>query len=510
MNIGGLGRISRIVVAVAAAALASVMPFTAASGASPSAGTNIGNAGILSSTGSGVITPMSDDWWVIYPSQTGGSVSVQVENTAPSGNSCSNDNQIKAYLEGPDGTSQIIQGLFVGPGSAVPFTFSMPGADRYFIEVQPVDSACQSLDAPYTLTLAGGGGPPPLPVPSHVPASPAQGNAWPPLQGHSYDTGTLASAGSQAWYVLYNQPGTASASIRVQDTTVYQDASVACPGLTVSLLDAAGVVSSAGLYGSSATTFTLPGTTSGGTLERYYLEITFTGCDLRSTYSIEPEPGAGWGNNARPLPYGPSRKAAGGPLAGAVSYSAPLAKASAPDWAYFAAAGAVAVHVENTTNTAAGCQNVDVTVLNSHGKVASRVLGAAAVAQLRVRRAGAYDVRLSPARGCTPESPLSVLLELSGRVRGPVLRVTDPALKSGVLHEAYTAKIRVTGGKRPYTFTALTALPPGLSLNRHTGAIAGTPTKAGTFAFMVSVTDSAKPAHKSVTARMQVTISRRS
>jgi len=62
----------------------------------------------------------------------------------------------------------------------------------------------------------------------------------------------------------------------------------------------------------------------------------------------------------------------------------------------------------------------------------------------------------------------------------------------------------MSGGKKPYTFGALSALPPGLRLARTTGGVTGTPTKAGTYTFPVMVNDSAKPSHESTT--MPITI----
>jgi hypothetical protein len=71
-----------------------------------------------------------------------------------------------------------------------------------------------------------------------------------------------------------------------------------------------------------------------------------------------------------------------------------------------------------------------------------------------------------------------------------VLTITCP-LNTGVAKTAYSSSIKVTGGTAPYTFAIYSgALPTGLTLNTSTGAITGTPSAAGTYSFIVRVTDS--------------------
>src|ERR1043166_8466551 len=59
------------------------------------------------------------------------------------------------------------------------------------------------------------------------------------------------------------------------------------------------------------------------------------------------------------------------------------------------------------------------------------------------------------------------------------------------------------GGPPPYTFSA-TGLPPGLGINPQTGAIGGSPTQAGTFTPVFTVTDAA---HSTVTGQISIAIS---
>jgi len=61
---------------------------------------------------------------------------------------------------------------------------------------------------------------------------------------------------------------------------------------------------------------------------------------------------------------------------------------------------------------------------------------------------------------------------------------------SGKVGSPYTATLSVSGGRSPFTFAISSgSLPPGLTLNSGTGAIAGTPTAAGSYTFTAKVTD---------------------
>ena len=70
----------------------------------------------------------------------------------------------------------------------------------------------------------------------------------------------------------------------------------------------------------------------------------------------------------------------------------------------------------------------------------------------------------------------------------PTLTGVPPA---GTVGSAYNTMIVSAGGTTPLTTVMLNgSLPPGLSFNASTGAITGTPTAVGTFAFTVQLTDS--------------------
>ncbi len=72
----------------------------------------------------------------------------------------------------------------------------------------------------------------------------------------------------------------------------------------------------------------------------------------------------------------------------------------------------------------------------------------------------------------------------------PVLSVSTAALPQAAQNSAYATTVSTTGGTAPVAFSLMSgALPGGLTLSS-SGVISGTPTQAGTFAFVVTATDS--------------------
>ena len=86
------------------------------------------------------------------------------------------------------------------------------------------------------------------------------------------------------------------------------------------------------------------------------------------------------------------------------------------------------------------------------------------------------------------------------------LQITTGALPGGTVNQSYNYTLQAQGGTAPYTWT-WTGMPGVLTLNSSTGAISGTPTAAGSFTAVVTVTDSASPTHAVVTQSFPVTIS---
>jgi subtilisin family serine protease len=78
---------------------------------------------------------------------------------------------------------------------------------------------------------------------------------------------------------------------------------------------------------------------------------------------------------------------------------------------------------------------------------------------------------------------------------------------SGQVGGSYSSALTATGGTAPYAFSiAAGNLPPGLILTSATGAIAGTPTASGTYAYTARVTDSTGGAPLTATANCSVSI----
>lgn len=76
------------------------------------------------------------------------------------------------------------------------------------------------------------------------------------------------------------------------------------------------------------------------------------------------------------------------------------------------------------------------------------------------------------------------------------LAFTTTLLPDGTLGQTYSQQINVTGGAEPYSFNTTSSFPPdGLELSND-GLLTGTPTKAGSFNFVVYVGDSTEPDFK--------------
>jgi hypothetical protein len=80
----------------------------------------------------------------------------------------------------------------------------------------------------------------------------------------------------------------------------------------------------------------------------------------------------------------------------------------------------------------------------------------------------------------------------------PPVAITTSTLPDGYRLSAYAATLIASGGRAPLTWSVISGkLPPGLTLNGATGAIAGTPTKRGLWSFTVQASDAATPATSS-------------
>ncbi len=77
---------------------------------------------------------------------------------------------------------------------------------------------------------------------------------------------------------------------------------------------------------------------------------------------------------------------------------------------------------------------------------------------------------------------------------GPLVTPLEASasLASGVVGQAYTGAISISGGTGPYSVTSVPPSDNGLTVNAD-GSISGTPEAAATSSFEITVTDSASP-----------------
>lgn len=100
-----------------------------------------------------------------------------------------------------------------------------------------------------------------------------------------------------------------------------------------------------------------------------------------------------------------------------------------------------------------------------------------------------FTIKIADSKGTSATQALSIAI---GAPLPP--SVTTTSLPGASLNVAYSASVQASGGVPPYSWSILSgSLPPGLALAA-TGAISGTPTQTGTFAFTVQATDSQNPA----------------
>jgi hypothetical protein len=104
---------------------------------------------------------------------------------------------------------------------------------------------------------------------------------------------------------------------------------------------------------------------------------------------------------------------------------------------------------------------------------------------------GNYSITVQVTDSNSP--PTTATTDLSIVVAAP-LDVTTTNLPDSETGEPYSAGLSASGGVPPYTWTAVSGLPAGLSLDSGTGVVSGEPSAQGGYSITVDVTDSADPA----------------
>jgi Putative Ig domain len=104
----------------------------------------------------------------------------------------------------------------------------------------------------------------------------------------------------------------------------------------------------------------------------------------------------------------------------------------------------------------------------------------------------------SPAQTVSPTFQLSVTAPIA-----PLIVATS-SLPSGQFGSSYSVVLSSSGGTTPYTWTATSALPAGLTLSSN-GTLSGTPSASGNFSVGVQVKD-ASPTQQTATATLALSV----
>ncbi len=336
------------------------------------AGTNIGNAAILTSSGAtGSLTSTAqDDWWVVYPKTAGGTVQIKVNDTTSTSASCPD---IYFSIDGTDGSADVLADQPLGGDTSQDDYVSKPDSDRYYVEVDTY--SCGSVTSPITYSLrvvSGGGGTPSNPGTGTNDPAASIGSVHAALLGHTVYNGTVITSANQYWYQLY-LPKAAAATVRFEDTTAA--GSSPCSDLYVSLDNSDGAALDDQPMGdNSATVFSV------ANAGLYYVEVAAYSCNGSdgATYSVEPEPASAWsaaptaktGTTAAGASIGNVHAA----LLGDTVYHGTVVTSSNQYWYQIyksSGKGTVTVRFEDTTvsDGSASCFDIYVSLDNSDGAV---------------------------------------------------------------------------------------------------------------------------------------------
>ena len=122
---------------------------------------------------------------------------------------------------------------------------------------------------------------------------------------------------------------------------------------------------------------------------------------------------------------------------------------------------------------------------------------------------GRFTIRVSVSDSSSPSQKVTVTITLNVSAV-PKLTLSRRTPVGGAVSVPYTTGIGFSGGRAPYHWSLKSGkLPPGLTIDKVSGMITGTPTRRGKFALTIRLTDSTKPAHEVATAPITITISKK-
>ncbi|MDT8069762.1 MAG: putative Ig domain-containing protein [Terriglobia bacterium] len=124
---------------------------------------------------------------------------------------------------------------------------------------------------------------------------------------------------------------------------------------------------------------------------------------------------------------------------------------------------------------------------------AGLTLSSAGVVSGTPTAAGTFGFNAVVKDSSSPAQSSSAAYKLTVTTAAAPLIVATSSLPSGTSGTSYSTTLSASGGMSPYTWSATTALPAGLTLNSN-GVLSGTPSTSGTFSLGFKVTDTASPA----------------
>jgi subtilisin family serine protease len=238
-------------------------------------------------------------------------------------------------------------------------------------------------------------------------------------------------------------------------------------------------------------------------------ELVFAGLGLPASSTATVTAGSGFTLGQQDTNAGGSRAATENETASAIgSYSGSFTLSASSNWSAVVATFADPIPLTiTTTSLAAATQNTAYTAtLGATGgnppytwSVSSGSLPAglqltastgAIAGTPSTNGTSSFTIQAKDSTGNTATQALNIIVN-APIISGGGPSITTNSLPAATQNVAYSANVVATGGATPYTWSLTSgALPAGLQLNANTGAIAGTPSTAGTSNFTVQVADS--------------------